>query len=101
MECTACHIDEEDYELRSEDYNELCNRCHAEKDPGRDHHPIRAVPEQMEVPEDWPLQEGKFTCLTCHTPSHDEYIGVFMFLRANYKPRPENFKKRISILILI
>jgi len=28
---------------------------------------------------DWPLQEG---ALTCHLPSHYEYIGVYMFLRS-------------------
>lgn len=79
--CTACHIDEEDYELRSEDPTVLCNRCHGEGPLAIVHHPLRKVPDAIKVPEDWPLYEGKLTCLTCHLPSHDENIGIYLFLR--------------------
>ena len=79
--CLVCHVDEEDYELRDEDLNTLCNRCHGKGPLVGNHHPLREVPESIDVPEDWPLQEGYLTCLTCHLPSHDEYIGIYMFLR--------------------
>lgn len=79
--CTACHVDEEEYELHSDDPSELCNRCHGEGRIVGHHHPLRAVPPEITVPEDWPLLNGRLTCLTCHVPSHDENIGIDMFLR--------------------
>jgi predicted CXXCH cytochrome family protein len=86
--CTACHVDEEDYELREEDPTLLCNRCHEGHRRMRDHHPLRTVDQSITLPEDWPLYEGKLTCLTCHVPSHEENIGLHMFLRGdNHKGR--------------
>lgn len=79
--CTACHIDEEDYELRSEDQVGFCNRCHGDGRHIGAHHPLRAVPESIEVPEDWPLLDNRLTCMTCHLPGHEEYRGIDRFLR--------------------
>lgn len=89
--CTACHIDEEEYELHSEDSAELCNRCHGEGRIVGHHHPLRAVPPEIQVPEDWPLLNGRLTCLTCHLPSHEENIGRFMFLRGEKVSELQDF----------
>jgi hypothetical protein len=79
--CTACHIDEEDYELRNEDPTALCNSCHGKDSHTRDHHPLRHAVPGIDMPDDWPLYEGMMTCRTCHAPSHEENIGLYMFLR--------------------
>lgn len=89
--CTACHVDEEDYELVEEDLDLLCNRCHGEGPLVGNHHPLRKVPEEIGVPEDWPTQDGALTCLTCHLPSHDEYVGAYMFLRSESKEKSLEF----------
>lgn len=91
IECVACHIDEEDYELRSSSYTELCNSCHLELMTGRTHHPLRPVGGEVTVPEDWPLEDGGLSCLTCHLPSHDEYVGQYMFLRSPYQSDPGGY----------
>lgn len=92
--CTSCHVDEEDYEIKSEDYTELCNSCHGEFPPGRSHHPLRQVSAAVTPPADWPFDGGSLTCLTCHLPSHDEHIGKYMFLRAYDEDRPQDFCAR-------
>jgi len=89
--CTACHVDEEKYELHSEDSAELCNRCHGEGMIAGHHHPLRAVPQEIAVPKDWPLLKGRLTCLTCHLPSHPESIGQFMFLRGEKGSELQDF----------
>jgi hypothetical protein len=89
--CTACHVDEEDYELRAEDLDLLCNRCHAEGSHVRTHHPPGKVPKAVSIPEDWPLQDGALTCLTCHLPSHEENVGSYLFLRGEDPERSVTF----------
>jgi hypothetical protein len=90
--CTSCHVDEEDYELKSEDHNELCNSCHGETSPPvSSHHPLRMVTNAVAIPEDWPVSGDSLTCLTCHLPSHDENIGKYMFLRDYDEARPQDF----------
>ncbi len=84
IECLACHIDEDDYELRGSSITDLCNSCHLKLQPHRSHHPLRPVGPDVTVPEDWPLEDGRLSCLTCHLPSHDEYVGQYMFLRAPF-----------------
>jgi hypothetical protein len=55
--------------LRSDDPNELCNRCHESGLSKANAHPIKEVPEAFKarIPEGWPLYNGGLTCLTCHT----------------------------------
>ena len=89
--CTACHVDEEGYELLDDNLDLLCNRCHGEGPLVGNHHPLRTVPDDISVPEDWPTQDGALTCLTCHLPSHDEYIGIYMFLRSESRENPLEF----------
>jgi hypothetical protein len=49
------------------DYQKLCNRCHHGLSPGYCH-PLDISPagRRMHMPADFPLQDGKFTCDTCH-----------------------------------
>lgn len=89
--CTACHVDEKKYELLDENLALLCNRCHGEGPLVGNHHPLRTVPDDISVPEDWPTQDGAITCLTCHLPSHDEYIGTYMFLRSESREKSMEF----------
>jgi len=91
IQCTACYTDGEEYALRDDDVGRLCNSCHGEGPLSGNHHPLRKVPDGIEVPADWPLQDGVLTCLTCQLPSHDEYIGVYMFLRGESREKPVAF----------
>jgi hypothetical protein len=55
--------------LRSDNPNELCNRCHESGLSKSNAHPLKVVEGKYaeRVPGDWPLHEGSLTCLTCHT----------------------------------
>lgn len=70
--CNECHertpVRGEDRYLRYDgDYERLC-RCHSES-PGAYIHPVNMTPtveKQKRMPPDFPLENGKVTCLTCH-----------------------------------
>lgn len=79
--CTACHVDEEEYELHNEDPAVLCNGCHGEGRIVGHHHPLLAVPPEITVPEGWPLFGERLTCVTCHMPSCEKNLSEYMFLR--------------------
>jgi hypothetical protein len=88
--CFACHLEGEDYPLRTEDPVELCNRCHGSGEITSDAHPLRKVPDSISPPADWPLKEGELTCLTCHLAGHPEHRDHAMFLRGGpYSNRNE------------
>jgi len=70
--CFACHANTDDYALRNEDVNELCNRCHASGKIMANIHPLRKVPPKISVPKGWPLTDGALTCLTCHDQGHED-----------------------------
>lgn len=70
--CFACHADEDDYSLRNEDVNALCDRCHASGRIKANIHPLRKVPQGITIPKGWPLTNGALTCLTCHDQGHEE-----------------------------
>jgi len=70
--CFACHANTDDYALRNDDVNALCDRCHASGKILANIHPIRKVPPSIAVPKSWPLTDGSLTCLTCHDQGHDD-----------------------------
>lgn len=79
--CNACHANTDDYALRNDDVNELCNRCHASgKIPGNIH-PLKKVPAEIKPPTDWPLADGALTCLTCHEQGHEDQMRRPKLLR--------------------
>lgn len=52
---------------------ETCRSCH----PTADMHPVGMAPDEVRVPEGWPLEQGRMTCATCHTePAHDPEVLV-------------------------
>lgn len=47
---------------------ESCRSCHADADM----HPVNVAPNEVKVPDGWPLEDGKLVCSTCHAePSCD------------------------------
>jgi len=70
--CFTCHANTDDYALRNEDVNALCNRCHASGIILPNIHPLRKVPPKITVPKGWPLTDGALTCLTCHDQGHED-----------------------------
>jgi hypothetical protein len=47
----------------------VCTQCHNGKKARADNHPVRVEPSKdkgVRVPEEFPLSNGKVTCLTCH-----------------------------------
>ncbi len=79
--CNACHVSEDDETFLNENMNALCSKCHDQAEPRWRHHPLRPVPAGMTLPDSWPLAEGSLTCVTCHTPGHEEDRDVPMLLR--------------------
>jgi predicted CXXCH cytochrome family protein len=70
--CFTCHANTDDYALRNEDVNALCDRCHASGKILPNIHPLRKVPPTITVPKGWPLTAGALTCLTCHVQGHED-----------------------------
>lgn len=70
--CFACHANLDDYALRDEDVNALCDRCHASGAIPPNIHPLRTVPATFTLPKGWPLSSGALTCLTCHEQGHED-----------------------------
>jgi len=70
--CFACHANIDDYALRDENVNTLCDRCHASGKIPPNIHPLRKVPAKIAVPKGWPLTAGGLTCLTCHEQGHED-----------------------------
>jgi hypothetical protein len=71
--CSECHFQEpieggDPYLKYNGDYSQLC-RCHHGLSPGYCHPLDLELPpedEHMEIPTDFPVREGTFTCNTCH-----------------------------------
>jgi len=72
--CVECHVEayplEKNAQLRNDgNIVELCNRCHNGELATAETHPFAVpIPDYMQqfIPSEWPLQEQKITCLTCH-----------------------------------
>lgn len=67
--CTACHVSDDEGEfstlLFEGDVMALCQSCHDGEKASRELHPVD-VPASERTPSDFPLKEGRMTCLTCH-----------------------------------
>jgi hypothetical protein len=79
--CFTCHANTDDYALRNEDVNALCDRCHASGKIPSNIHPLRKVPPKITVPKGWPLAAGALTCLTCHEQGHEDQPQLLRMLR--------------------
>lgn len=88
--CKECH---EDTPKRGGDtllkydgnYTQLC-RCHGYT-PGTYIHPVDIIPTEKKksaIPEDFPLENGMVTCITCHD----------MYLQCQVNPRQEALNRR-------
>lgn len=88
--CDACHekIPKEggdEFLKFGGDYTELC-KCHGYT-PGTYIHPVDIVPsadKKGKIPADFPLQDGKVTCTTCHD----------MYLQCQKNPRYKAINQR-------
>jgi hypothetical protein len=89
--CFACHLEGDNYPLRSADPVELCNRCHGSGEITGNPHPLGRVADSFSPPADWPLKEGTLTCLTCHLAGHPEDQGRVMLLRGGPYPDSSAF----------
>jgi hypothetical protein len=92
--CFACHANLEDYALRDEDVNALCDRCHASGQIEPNIHPLRKVPASVTVPKGWPLTGGALTCLTCHEQGHEDQQRRPKMLRGGPYASPREVCKR-------
>ncbi len=86
--CISCHDGEpepDEARLRFDgDINKLCDRCHNGKFARKDIHPVGKEPtDNVEIPDDMPLRDGKVTCSTCHDSSMQEGSGTRSSLRDN------------------
>ncbi len=72
--CNVCHLEDQPVKTKAElkyenDIIQLCNSCHESGEAGSEIHPVEVIlKEEMRTnfPHDWPLQDGKLTCTTCH-----------------------------------
>ncbi|MBI5416538.1 hypothetical protein HZA55_01095 [Candidatus Poribacteria bacterium] len=69
--CLSCHekTDETLGFKFNGDYNAICNWCHESKEARGNIHPVGNVPqikEGLKMPKEYPLQEGRLTCMSCH-----------------------------------
>ena len=79
--CGECHEGGKPPELHSGgDVNAMCNRCHGPgSEAGSEVHPVNiTVPDLIRgrIPEGWPLNKGKISCLTCHDVKAQMYVDV-------------------------
>ena len=88
--CLACHANVDDFELRAEDVNATCDRCHASGKIVANIHPLRVVPASIVPPKGWPLAGGALTCLTCHEQGHDDQEPTPRMLRGGPYARPRD-----------
>ena len=83
--CSECHLEDNPQgkgaALRFDgDSVKLCNRCHETEFARTDNHPVGvALLEEMKktMPETFPLDDGKLSCLTCHdvlSQMKDDYV---------------------------
>lgn len=78
--CQECHVEEKPQKgqagLKYEgDDIKLCNSCHETEFARADIHPVGVTllgEMKANFPVDWPLHEGKLSCLTCH----DAYLQM-------------------------
>jgi predicted CXXCH cytochrome family protein len=87
--CVTCHVGKPEKGapnlLMSGDVNSLCIRCHNAEVAKAFLHPVDCEPsENVHIPDDLPLSEGKITCQTCHKSSLQETgEDISIALRSN------------------
>ena len=69
--CLSCHQSKEDGSVRmiaAERVDSICLDCHDGEKARAEAHPVGRVARTRDIspPEDWPLNEGRLGCLTCH-----------------------------------
>lgn len=70
--CSTCHksnVGGRDSLIFNTDIPQLCQSCHDGRHASREAHPVNIVPSvaiTMKIPSDFPLDNGKLTCSTCH-----------------------------------
>lgn len=70
--CLACHRETEgnaDNAPKAQAASSICQACHIERTATHSLHPVDRVPSQAlttQWPAEFPLKEGRMTCLTCH-----------------------------------
>ncbi|MBN2373185.1 hypothetical protein JXL19_05310 [bacterium] len=69
----------------------ICKGCHDNKRARADNHPVNIVPSKergIRIPEDFPLADGRLTCVTCHRMNCQGEKKNPLFLRGGpYKKR--------------
>jgi hypothetical protein len=74
-QCTACHAPGASATApgKALPIVETCRSCH----PDADMHPVGMPPQDVHVPEGWPLEAGLVTCSTCHAePAHGRELAT-------------------------
>lgn len=97
--CFLCHEKEPREKGRplylkyKQDTIKLCKECHDNKRARADNHPVGVVPSEEKkkrIPKDFPLTDGKLTCVTCHHLRCQEGKENPLFLRGGpYRKRLE------------
>lgn len=73
--CFLCHVKEPRgkegplYLKYGQDTVRICKECHDNKRARADNHPVDVVPSKerrIHIPDDFPLTDGRVTCVTCH-----------------------------------
>jgi hypothetical protein len=70
--CSACHTSEMGGRgtlIFGSDISQLCQSCHDGRQATREVHPVNLAPGAAmagQIPSDFPLEQGKLTCSTCH-----------------------------------
>jgi predicted CXXCH cytochrome family protein len=97
--CFLCHEkeprqkDQPLYLKYGNDTVRLCKECHDNKRARADNHPVGVIPSKEKsarIPEEFPLTDGKITCVTCHRlKCQGEKINPLFLRGGPYKNRIE------------
>lgn len=66
--CKTCHGEDQPHAIDVASTQVLCLSCHDGLKASQEFHPIARVASggPIQTPPDWPILEGRLTCLTCH-----------------------------------
>jgi len=67
--CGECHVIRESkvVAIPSAEVDRICLRCHDGRAASAEAHPVgRAAATTRPAPEEWPVNEGRLSCITCH-----------------------------------
>ena len=101
--CFLCHTKEPRqkdgplYLKYDKDTVRLCKECHDNKRARADNHPVDVVPSKermIKIPEDFPLSDGRVTCVTCHQIKCQGEKKNPLFLRGG------PYRSRIEVCLL-